>query len=167
MDTRFILTDAEAAVAAAQHLYAKVEQRLKRDLPPGVDIRHIGATAVPGCLTKGDLDVLVRVPPEGFAATESALARLYERNLGSLRTETFAAFEDAAETPHLGIQLVAAGGPQDFFHHFIEALRASPELLADYNALKRRYDGSSMDAYRSAKDRFIARVLAEQGGWSG
>jgi GrpB-like predicted nucleotidyltransferase (UPF0157 family) len=42
------------------------------------------------------------------------------------------------------------------------ALRRDPALLAKYNALKRGFDGLSMDDYRSAKRAFIERVLAAQ-----
>ena len=45
------------------------------------------------------------------------------------------------------------------FERFRDRLNASPALLREYNALKRQHDGEPMDAYRSAKDRFIIRTL--------
>jgi GrpB-like predicted nucleotidyltransferase (UPF0157 family) len=54
-------------------------------------------------------------------------------------------------------------GPEDFFHLFVEALRQSPGLVSEYNALKRRYDGREMAVYRMAKDAFVERVLATHG----
>ena len=74
---------------------------------------------------------------------------------------TFAAFEDASSTPHLGLQLTAIGGPFDVFHQFVEALHQSPELVLEYNALKLQHDGSDMAVYRRAKSDFVERVLAE------
>jgi uncharacterized protein len=40
---------------------------------PEAEIEHIGATSVPGALTKGDVDLLVSVPAERFGAAVAAL----------------------------------------------------------------------------------------------
>jgi GrpB-like predicted nucleotidyltransferase (UPF0157 family) len=159
-----IAADAGLAREAASRLFVAMSQRLRSKLPVAADIRHIGATAVPGCLTKGDLDIVVRVAPEDFQQADACLADMLDRNEGSLRSATFAAFEDQSAVPHLGVQLVASGGPQDFFHLFVAALIASPALVQDYNALKARFDGRPMAEYRRAKDAFVARVLAAEQG---
>lgn len=157
----FALVDAKRARAAAQRLFATVSKLLVERLPPTAEVRHIGATAVPGCETKGDLDIVVRVPAQDFVAADAALASQFSRNKGSIRTEAFSAFEDASTDPHLGVQLAVIDGPFDNFHLFVEALRQSPQLIEDYNALKRRHDGADMETYRAAKDDFVERVLAE------
>lgn len=159
-ETRFQLVDAVAAREKAQRLFERLLDLLAPLLPPDAEMRHIGATAVPGCLTKGDLDIVVRVPAEAFRQVDALLAARFARNEGSIQTDGFSAFEDAATEPHLGIQLTVIGGRHDFFHLFVEALRQSPELVGAYNALKRRYDGSEMAVYRTAKDAFVACVLA-------
>ncbi|WP_238280623.1 GrpB family protein [Methylobacterium goesingense] len=128
-------------------------------LPTSADIRHVGATAIPGCLTKGDLDLVVRVDAADFPAAEVCLAARFARNAGSIRTEDFAAFADDGQPLPLGIQLTVKGGPFDVFHHFADALRGDAGLLERYNALKTRCDGLPMDAYRDEKSRFIAAVL--------
>jgi GrpB-like predicted nucleotidyltransferase (UPF0157 family) len=157
----FILhPDPDAARAAADRLFAMVSSALRQCLPRTADIRHIGATAVPGCLTKGDLDIVVRVAMEDFAASDAVLAQRFARNTGSVWTDTFAAFEDATTTPHLGVQLTVIDGPFDDFHRFSEALRRDASLVMAYNALKSGFAGRSMDDYRAAKDAFIARVLS-------
>lgn len=156
----FQLVDTQTACAKAQALFERVYEALSCDLPPGADIRHIGATAVPGCLTKGDLDIVVRVPEQAFRETDKLLSTRFQRNNGSIRTDSFAAYEDASSDPHLGIQLTAIGGPHDFFHMFVEELSRSPELVREYNDLKRSFDGKGMAPYREAKDAFIERVLA-------
>lgn len=155
----FTLADTERARAAAQALFDTLFPLLTTHLPPSAEIRHIGATGVPGCLTKGDLDILVRIPAADFSTADHALAKLFARNTGSIRTEDFSAFEDATRAPPLGIQLTAIDGAFDSFHHFVDALLASPQLVAAYNALKRDWSGSSMEDYRKAKDAFIAEVL--------
>jgi GrpB-like predicted nucleotidyltransferase (UPF0157 family) len=152
--------DAEQARASAERLYSRVVEPLKALLPPSADIRHIGATAVAGCLTKGDLDIVVRIAAEDFSAADAALAARFARNVGSKRTASFASFEDAATSPHLGIQLTVVGGEDDYFHLFVDALGRNPELVAQYNALKRDFVGQPMQVYREAKSAFVTAVLA-------
>ena len=160
-ESPFRLVASEPARKKAQALFDQVQGMLAGSLPAESEIRHIGATAIPGCLTKGDLDIVIRVPPEAFPEMDAVLARHFARNYGSVRTDNFSAFEDASCNPHLGIQLTAIGGASDFFHLFLDALIRSPELLREYNELKRRFDGSDMAAYRAAKDTFVERVIAE------
>lgn len=151
--------DDAAARAAADALFASVHAGLAAMLPPTADVRHIGATAVAGCITKGDLDIVVRVQQDDFPPAEATLAGRLQRNLGSHRSASFAAFEDSATTPHLGIQLVAVGSECDDFHLFTEALRADPRLVEEYNRLKREWHGRPMDDYRQAKGALISHVL--------
>jgi GrpB-like predicted nucleotidyltransferase (UPF0157 family) len=136
----FRLVDAVHAREAAQRLFEVVRQVLVARLPATADVRHIGATAVPDCLAKGDLDIVVRIPGGDFADADTALASP-ARNEGSIRTEGFSTFEDVASSPHLGVQLATIDGPLDFFHLFVKALQQSPKLVAEYNSLKRRHDG--------------------------
>jgi GrpB-like predicted nucleotidyltransferase (UPF0157 family) len=159
-EAQFIMVDANRAREEAQRLFEVVSKLLTRVLPPTADVRHIGATAVPGCLTKGDLDIVVRVRIDQFSDIDAMLASRFARNEGSIRSETFSAFEDASTRPHLGIQLVAINGPFDFFHLFIEALQRSPRLFEEYNALKSQYNGANMTLYRKAKDAFIEAALS-------
>jgi GrpB-like predicted nucleotidyltransferase (UPF0157 family)/GNAT superfamily N-acetyltransferase len=144
----------------AERLYARIERKLRDLLAPPIDIRHIGATSISGCLTKGDLDIVVRVDPARFLEIDRSLEEHFERNSGSVRTSSFSAFEDADAVPPLGIQLTAINGPDDRFHHFADALRSAPALVERYNALKIQFDGRPMAAYRAAKDDFIAGVLS-------
>lgn len=152
--------DVETARGDAERLFERMSSELRAFLPSSVDIRHIGATAVTGCLTKGDLDIVVRVDAADFTAADAALVARFARNLGSKRTASFSSFEDAETSPHLGIQLTVAGGEDDDFHLFVEALTRDPALVAQYNALKRQFDGKSMDVYRAAKGAFVTTVLS-------
>ncbi len=162
-EPNFVLHPNEAeARAAAELLFQRTALQLRALLPLSADIRHIGATAIPGCLTKGDLDIVVRVAAEDFAAADEALARRFARNTGSKRTDGFSSFEDATTWPHLGLQLTVVGGGDDYFHLFAEALMRDPDLVAQYNALKRQCDGMPMDTYRATKGDFIETVLNSQ-----
>ena len=159
----FRLADMEAAREAADRLFEETVRSLRPVLPETAEIHHVGATAIPGCLTKGDLDMVVRVAASDFRTADRALGARYVRNTGSVRTETFSAFEQRESVPPLGIQLTAKGGEQDFFHLFIARLLADPALVARYNALKRRFEGKPMDVYRAAKSDFICQVLDRPG----
>lgn len=142
----------------ADRLYAAVEGKLRRLLREA-DVRHVGSTAVPGSMTKGDLDVVVRVQSSDFRAAEEVLAQEFDRNAGSERTNEFAAFMDASTVPNLGIQLVAVGGAADTFHVWVEQLLNDPALLQRYDELKLGFEGRNMEAYRSAKTAFIAKHI--------
>lgn len=145
---------------SAAERFGEIEASLIAFLPASAEVLHVGSTAVVGCLTKGDLDVVVRVARHDFSMAEAELAVRYPRNLTSARTHDFSAF---CAAPEVGIQLTAIGGAFDFFHVFSDALRAAPELIEAYNRLKRRYDGRPMEDYRKAKDAFVTALLANRG----
>ncbi|WP_027173652.1 GrpB family protein [Methylobacterium sp. 10] len=162
VEERFRLAaDDEDARLAAEVLFVRIRDQIAPRMPASADIRHVGATAVPGCATKGDLDVVVRVAACDFDAAEAEPAALFPRNSGSIRTVDFAAFADETQSPSLGIQLTVREGRFDVFHGLVDALRADPELVTRYNTLKARFDGQPMDAYRAAKARFIETILAD------
>lgn len=134
--------------------------RLQSLLGAETDISHVGATAVPGCATKGDVDLVVHVEPQEYLSARAVLDQHFEKNLGSPRDGDFASFADNNGAFPLGIQLVVRGSAYDTFQKFSEQLRRSGELRASYNALKRSFVGADMDTYRKAKAEFIERTLA-------
>jgi GrpB-like predicted nucleotidyltransferase (UPF0157 family) len=162
-ETFKLAPDPDAARGAAEALFRKVASELAAVLPPSAEVLHIGATAVPACLTKGDLDIVVRVDRADFTVADALLVERLDRNVGSIRTDDFAAFEDAHRSPHLGVQLTVKGGAFDDFHHFVEALRADPALVRRYNELKQQFHGCPMVDYWAAKDAFVGEVLAARG----
>jgi len=58
----------EQVKAAIAVLEVELESAL-----PACEVEHIGATSVPGALTKGDVDVLVRVSPDRYEAAMDAV----------------------------------------------------------------------------------------------
>jgi GrpB-like predicted nucleotidyltransferase (UPF0157 family) len=146
--------------ASAQRAFEDHRRRVLRVLPDA-EVEHVGATSVPGALTKGDVDVLVRVSPERFETAAQCLRRLYVVHQPHNWTPTLASFVDpeADEIP-VGIQLVVAGSEDDaMFGAFRDALTGDPALLAKYNDLKRRLDGEQYSRYTEIKGRFIERAL--------
>jgi GrpB-like predicted nucleotidyltransferase (UPF0157 family) len=138
-------------------------RRVVLRLVPGAEVEHVGATAVPGALTKGDVDLLVRVGEREFPAAVEALLSRYAIHQPHNWTPTLASFNapDAGELP-VGIQLVVRGSDADrFFGPFRDALINSHTLLAEYNELKLRLDGLEYERYTKEKGQFVERVLRE------
>jgi GrpB-like predicted nucleotidyltransferase (UPF0157 family) len=144
---------AKAAVAFETH------RRRIAGLLPSAEIQHIGSTAIPGALSKGDLDIAVRVAKRSFARADMILAENYSRNRASLRDRSFSSFKDDDADPPLGIQLTVRNGPQDHFVAFRDALLADATLVSRYNQLKQRCAGLTMAAYQREKNVFIEQVL--------
>lgn len=130
-------------------------------LLPAAEVEHVGATAVPGALTKGDVDLLVRVSERDFAEAVSILQRRYSIHQPQNWTRVLASFKapDGSEPP-VGVQLVVAGSDADgFFGPFRDALIHDPALLAEYNEVKLRLDGLDYEAYTERKGEFVENVL--------
>src|SRR5687767_7256372 len=95
-------------------------------LLPNAELHHIGATALPGALTKGDVDVLVRVAPAQFPAAVAALRRHFAVKQPDNWTAAFASFGD--DTGHelpLGLQVVVKDAPEDFLLFLRDYLRTN------------------------------------------
>jgi GrpB-like predicted nucleotidyltransferase (UPF0157 family) len=133
------------------------EAALLRSSLPAADVQHVGSTAIPGSLTKGDLDVQVRVALDAFATADEVLSRCYRRNPGSSLAPGFAAFEKPG-SPAVGVQLTVIGSALDDFWRFREVLLCRPDLVREYDALKRSFEGRPMADYRAAKDAFFERL---------
>jgi len=132
-----------------------------RVLLPAARIEHIGSTAVPGSLTKGDLDICALVEAATFEPATRTLAAAYEIHQPDNWTTTFAGFiaspEDEIDT---GIQLVVAGSADErSFIGWRDRLHADPALRARYDEIKRRHWDDGVDAYRAAKARMISEVM--------
>ena len=153
-------TEIAAPVAAA---FASHRARIAGALPDA-EVQHVGATSIPGALTKGDLDLLVRVPAARFDDAVTTLRGLYAVHQPENWTSTYASFLDAgSHDPPVGVQVAVAGSPDDaLFAPFRDALIADPELLARYNALKLSLDGAEYEDYTDAKRVFIERVPARR-----
>jgi GrpB-like predicted nucleotidyltransferase (UPF0157 family) len=147
------------------HFRARVLRRFEQlkvelaALIPGADIQHVGSTAIPGSLTKGDLDIEVRVVASTYPAAKQRLSEIHDVNVGGFVGEDAVSFEDYSGTPSVGIHLTAIGGSADIQWRFRDLLVASEPLRHEYDDLKRQFEGKSMARYREAKERFVTRVL--------
>ena len=139
---------------AARRILAAVRARLA-PLLPAHELVLTGATSVPGALTKGDVDLHLRVAPADFAATVAVLREVYAVVHPEIWQESLATFAVDAELP-AGIAVTPIGSEHDVrFHRGWERIRSDPALLAEYNTLKT--DGGD---YEQRKSDFFDRMAS-------
>ena len=140
-------------------LYAE----LKRDLDQSLKearVEHIGSSAVMGAISKGDLDVFVGVSAENFEMSLATLKGLgFVEKEGTLRTESLCMLVTDKYKHDVAIQLTVNGSEFEEFIRFRDILNNMPNLVSEYNILKRGSEGMEPDDYRSKKSQFIERVL--------
>ena len=144
--------------ARVQRRFAQLRSELQTAIS-GAQIEHVGSTAITGALTKGDLDVQVRVSASAYSAAKDRLCELYDVNAGGFSGSDAISFEDYSGEPHVGIHLTVVGGSGDVQSRFRDLLLAPESLRQDYDDLKRQFEGKSMAKYREAKETFVTRVL--------
>ncbi|MFI5356077.1 MAG: GrpB family protein [Opitutales bacterium] len=159
---------ARIAIKTVEELRPQVEQTLAAQwarllrLAPGADIQHIGSTSIPGTVTKGDIDVAVRVPAADFEPTVASLRSAYEVAQPQNWSATFASFKDDATGPlPFGVQVMVIGSETDHLVALRDLLIRDPAARARYNEVKQQHDGLDPDTYWQAKDRVIASLLAQ------
>jgi GrpB-like predicted nucleotidyltransferase (UPF0157 family) len=127
---------------------------------PHAHIEHVGSTSVPGCLGKGDIDILVRVSPAEFRRSRETLDAFLAPSTRNAVTDSYVEYDWTDDELEAAVHLVAVGGTHDDFHRFKALLLADSNLVQQYNTLKLRHRGRSMADYREAKSRFISEALA-------
>ncbi|MFC8192112.1 GrpB family protein [Cellulomonas sp. NPDC057328] len=116
-----------------------------------------GASSLPGALTRGDVDLHLRVPPDDVESAVAAVRALHAVRRPDLWCATLATFAVEAPLP-TELAVTPVGSEHDVrFTRTWDLLRADPHLLAEYNAVKRRADGTP--AYEDAKSAFFTRLL--------
>lgn len=137
---------------------------------PGVQLEHIGSTAVPGLAAKPVIDMMLGVDDIAqYADCVIPLVMLGYEHWGEhgIPGRHFFSREaaDGARTHH--VHLVAHGTPFWVRHlAFRDALRADAAQRDAYAALKGRLvaaHGADRAAYTEAKTDFIAQVVAAAG----
>jgi len=158
MQDSLVLVSRESSDAAAW--FSEVAAHVEAGLP-GADVEHVGSTAVPGCLTKGDLDVLVRVPSEAFLSSMEVLDGLLARSPRNDPTDDYVEYDYVGRGFSASVQLAVVDAWHDRRFHGLKALLTSdPRALERYNGMKRTYEGRPMEKYRQAKALLIESLLA-------
>jgi GrpB-like predicted nucleotidyltransferase (UPF0157 family) len=163
MATERSTNDESTALVREEEIRGRVSRVFERrraeleGILPEARIEHVGSTAVPGSLTKGDLDICVIVEGAEFERASRVLAERFEIHQPENWSATLASFTAPSEEGiDVGVQLVPAGSPDELdFVGWRDRLRADPELRARYDELKRRHQADGMDDYRAAKERLI------------
>jgi GrpB-like predicted nucleotidyltransferase (UPF0157 family) len=144
--------------------FAALAAPLRRALPPGVAVEHVGSTAVPGLAAKPILDIDVVIDSwREFDAVKLKLEALGYRHEGDLGIPEREAFRWTGGAPAHHLYVCASSSPELQRHlKFRNILKADPVLAARYAALKRsaaeryRHD---REGYTGAKAAFIEAVL--------
>ncbi|MDE4039821.1 GrpB family protein [Acinetobacter pittii] len=128
-------------------------------LLPFAKIEHIGSSAIPNTISKGDLDIYIEVIPEQF---EFAIEQLKTLNFiekqNTLRTHELCMLE-SLNNDDVAFQIVVTDSVFTFFLAFKNKLINSPTLVNEYNELKLQCSHLDPDQYRTIKSDFINRVL--------
>lgn len=145
-----------------QNVVILIEQHRKKilRLVPTAQVEHIGATSVPGLLTKGDLDLQVSVSLQEFNQAVVLLQTEYSNHQLENWTESFASFkvEGGSDIP-VGVQLVVRDSQSDIFVKSRDLLLAQPEKLAELNQLKQFHANGDMDTYIKHKGEFFTALV--------
>lgn len=146
-----------------QSIAAEVVEEVAHELSqliPGCRLEHVGSSAIPGAISKGDIDLCIVVQAHRHDDTVTALEQAgYVVKKDTLRTPELCMLLSPRADIDLALQVVSEGSRFEFFMRFRDALRASPSLVNQYNDLKRKAAGLSHEQYRDAKAAFIESVL--------
>ncbi|WP_146067337.1 hypothetical protein [Arthrobacter sp. SX1312] len=114
-----------------------------------------GGSSLEGLLTKGDIDLHLRVMPGEFAIATSRLTLIFDRARQEIWTPSFAVFERDS-TPPVGIAVTVVDSEHDRrFVRSWERMRTDETARRYYNLLKRR--GGDVEA---AKAQFFTDLVA-------
>lgn len=118
-----------------------------------------GGASVPGALTKGDIDLHLRVAPDAFRDVVARLRVAYPVASPLSWAATLAVFELPGRRP-TGLAVTPVGSEHDRrFSLAWRLLRDDPQLLAEYNALKWGSPGTG--DYERRKSAFFSALASE------
>jgi len=121
-----------------------------------------GGSSVPGALTRGDVDLHLRVPPAQFATAVALVRRDHAVVHPEIWCATLATFAVDAPLP-AGLAVTPVGSEHDVrFTRTWQLLRDDPRLLAAHNRLKVEADALDPGRYEDLKSAFFTRLLDGQ-----
>lgn len=142
----------------------EIYQDLSSTLPkliPYSRVDHIGSSAVPGSISKGDLDVLVAVESSEFNEALALIKSIgFNEKEDTLRTDELCMLVTDKYNYDVAVQLIIKGSEFENFITFRDPLLSDPRLVEKYNELKRMSEIYYEDTYRYKKNEFIKSVLA-------
>ena len=149
---------AEALLPKARVILAIERRRLVAVLPDA-ELTLTGSISLPGMLTRGDVDLHLRVPARDFERAVRSLSTMYAPVHPAIWTGGFAAFETLEHDLPTGIALTAIGDEHDtLFRRTWARLANDAGLAAAYNELKLGHEAADAATYREAKRRFFDAI---------
>ncbi|ENX22217.1 hypothetical protein F892_01459 [Acinetobacter vivianii] len=138
-------------------LFEDYKNKIEQLIPFAV-IEHIGSSAIPNAISKGDLDIYIEVSAKDLVLTIEQLN--FKEKLDTLRTQELCMLESSEHD--VALQIVVSGSEFKNFLTFRDQLRHHPDLVQQYNQLKQRCSGFSPQQYRELKSIFIENVLNQE-----
>lgn len=141
--------------------YANEQASILAAYGRGIDLRHIGSTAIDRLYAKDCIDLLGVVDDLGAVQSKlTALAEIGYEHRGEYGIEGRAYFSKAQRKAHLHI--FQSGDPNIDDHlRFVEIMTSNPGLVDELNALKISLHGrypSDKNAYQRQKAAFYERI---------
>lgn len=142
-----------------EEIYTELLSKLKGVFPDS-RIEHIGSSSIPGVISKGDLDIFLGIGKQEFneAIEQLKCIGFYEKE-DTLQTESLRMMNTSLYSEDVAIQVVVNGSEYEFFVEFRDKLISNPNLVLQYNELKRGCIGMCHEQYRAVKSDFIESVL--------
>jgi hypothetical protein len=151
------LRPASEVIGQARAILERERARLA-PLLNGHDLLLVGGSSVAGALTKGDVDLHLRVAPEDFDRTVTVLRGVYQVVHPEIWQATLATFAVEAPLP-TGVAVTPAGSGHDLrFTRSWQLLAADPELLSAHNAVKLRCENLGAE-YERQKSAFFDHLV--------
>jgi GrpB-like predicted nucleotidyltransferase (UPF0157 family) len=144
----------------------ELQKKRITELLPYANVQHIGSTSIPNSITKGDLDVVIRVPKKEFKHAVGQLKSIYNINQQDNWSDTFASFKDEKSFRiDFGAQLVISDSKSDDFTKLRDILLQNPELVEELNTIKLKNDGKNTEEYRKEKAGFCMDEMSMFISW--
>ncbi|MEV6635987.1 GrpB family protein [Actinoplanes sp. NPDC051470] len=153
----FELRRSDDLLPAAREILDQERRRLARLLSTPHELVLSGGSSAPGALTKGDVDLHLRVPPAAFDAVVATLTGIYQVVRPEIWQPTLATFAVESDLP-TGVAVTPAGSEHDLrFTRTWQRMAADPALVDAYNDLKRRHRNDP-EEYERRKSAFFDEV---------
>ena len=150
----------ETYIVNLMSIYKELEKNIT-DLLPLARIEHVGASSVEGCISKGDLDILVAVDKNQFEDSLNQIKSLgfYEKKETLRTNELCMLVTNMYEGEDVAIQLIVNDSNFENFIRFRDILRSDEKVLSQYNELKISSISLDQEEYRNRKNKFISSIL--------
>ncbi len=126
---------------------------------PSANIQHVGGSAIPGAITKGDLDIQVRVQLNEMENAIKGLGEKFSPKHAELWNKNFAVFVLKKPDLQIDIMLNVVDSAYDTFFRVRDLLIKDSQLLEEYNQLKIKYRQEPYAVFSKQKRAFFDRLF--------